>query len=158
MRTLFLMLQIAWLFVACAPTTKEAYLADYKSFMDRVADERKDYSDAKWKLVNIEYKRFSDEWYNKFEEELTVKERMLLAGYEAKFAYFTAAHKTGEAIDDMMESLRSSDKKSLRSKIEDYVKKDMDDDIEELYKEAKEIGGETLEAVEEIFDELDIKY
>ena len=34
----------------------------------------------------------------------------------------------------------------------------MDDDIEELYKEAKKIGGETLKEVEKIFDELDIKF
>ena len=158
MRTVILMLQLLWLLVACAPATKEAYLSDYKSFMERVADERKDYGDVKWKAVMTEYKHYSQDWYNKFEDELTVKERMLLAGYEAKFAYYIAAHKTSDAFDDMIKSLRSSDKKSLRSTIEDYIEKDMVDDVEELYKEAKKIGGETLETVEEIFDELDIKY
>lgn len=158
MRTVILMLQLLWLLVACAPATKEAYLSDYKSFMERVADERKDYGDVKWKAVMTEYKHYSQDWYNKFEDELTVKERMLLAGYEAKFAYYIAAHKTGDAFDDMIKSLRSSDKKSLRSTIEDYIEKDMVDDVEELYKEAKKIGGETLETVEEIFDELYIKY
>ena len=33
MRKLFLMLQLLFLLVACAPATKEAYLNDYKSFM-----------------------------------------------------------------------------------------------------------------------------
>lgn len=158
MRKLFLMLQLLLLLVACAPATKEAYLNDYKSFIERVGNERKEYGEAKWAAVRAEYKLYSDEWYKKFEDELTVKERMQVAGYEAKFAYYTAAKKTSEAFDDMMESLRSSDKKSLRAKIERYVEKDMEDDIKDLYKEAKKIGGETLEAVEEVLDELDIKY
>ena len=158
MRKLFLMLQLLLLLVACAPATKEAYLNDYKSFIERVGDERKEYGEAKWAAVRAEYKLYSDEWYKKFEDELTVKERMQVAGYEAKFAYYTAAKKTSEAFDDMMESLRSSDMNGLRSQIEEYVKEDMDDDIEELYKEAKKIGGETLKEVEKIFDELDIKF
>lgn len=158
MRKLFLMLQLLLLIVACAPATKDAYLSDYKAFIERVSEERDGYSDAKWEAVKVEYNRYSDEWYKKFENELTVKERMQVAGYEAKFAYYTAAKKTSEAFDDMMESLRSSDMNGLRSQIEEYVKEDMDDDIEELYKEAKKIGGETLKEVEKIFDELDIKF
>ena len=158
MRKIFLMLQLLLLLVACAPATKDAYLSDYKAFIERVGEERDGYSDAKWEAVKVEYNRYSDEWYKKFENELTVKERMQVAGYEAKFAYYTAAKKTSEAFDDMMESLRSSDMNGLRSQIEEYVKEDMDDDIEELYKEAKKIGGETLKEVEKIFDELDIKF
>ena len=158
MRKIFLMLQLLLLLVACAPATKDAYLSDYKAFIERVSEERDGYSDAKWEAVKVEYNRYSDEWYKKFENELTVKERMQVAGYEAKFAYYTAAKKTSEAFDDMMESLRSSDMNGLRSQIEEYVKEDMDDDIEELYKEAKKIGGETLKEVEKIFDELDIKF
>lgn len=146
------------LIVACAPATKDAYLSDYKAFIERVSEERDGYSDAKWEAVKVEYNRYTDEWYKRFENELTVKERMQVAGYEAKFAYYTAAKKTSEAFDDMMESLRSSDMNGLRSQIEEYVKEDMDDDIEELYKEAKKIGGETLKEVEKIFDELDIKF
>ena len=158
MRKIFLMLQLLLLLVACAPATKDAYLSDYKAFIERVSEERDGYSDAKWEAVKVEYNRYSDEWYKKFESELSVKERMLLAGYEAKFAYYLAAKETGDAFDDMMESLRSSDMNELRSQIEEYVKEDMDDDIEELYKEAKKIGGETLKEVEKIFDELDIKF
>ena len=158
MRTIFLMLQLLLLLVACSPATKEAYLNDYKSFIERVGDERKEYGEAKWTAVKAEYKLYSDEWYKKFEDEFTVKERMLLAGYEAKFAYYVAAQKTGEAFDDMMESLRSSDKKGIRAKIENYIENDMEDDIEELYKEAKKIGGESLETVEEVLEELDIKF
>lgn len=158
MRKIFLMLQLLLLLVACAPATKDAYLSDYKAFIERVGEERDGYSDAKWEAVKVEYNRYSDEWYKKFESELSVKERVLLAGYEAKFAYYLAAKKTGDAFDDMMESLRSSDMNGLRSQIEEYVKEDMDDDIEELYKEAKKIGGETLKEVEKIFDELDIKF
>ena len=58
----------------------------------------------------------------------------------------------------MMQSLRGADRKSLRATIQEYVEKDLDDDLEDLYDEAKEIGGETLEIVEELFDELDIKH
>lgn len=154
----FIPMLFVWMLCACAPANKEAYLADYKEFMNNLADERKDYGDVQWKKAKAQFKLYSDKWYNEFEEELTTGERLLLAGYETKFAYFYAAYEAREAIDDVMQSLRGADRKSLRATIQEYVDKDLDDDLEDLYDEAKEIGGETLEIVEELFDELDIKH
>ena len=70
MRKIFLMLQLLLLLVACAPATKDAYLSDYKAFIERVGEERDGYSDAKWEAVKVEYNRYSDEWYKKFESEV----------------------------------------------------------------------------------------
>ncbi len=154
----FILIQILWLLCSCAPANKEAYLADYKKFIDNLADERKEYGDVQWEKAKAQFKLYSDNWYSKFEDELTVKERLLLAGYETKFAYYYAAHETNEAVDNVLDALRKSDKKSLRATVQEYLEKDLDDDLEDLYDEAKEIGGETLELVEEIFDELDIKH
>lgn len=152
---------IALLFVllvsSCAPKTKEAYLDDYKHFIDKVANERKGYGAVQWKKAKIEFKQYSEEWYQEFENELTVKERLSLAGYGAKFAYYYAMYEAGEAVGDVMDVLKSSDKKSLKATIENYIENDLDDDLNDLYKEAEEIGGETLELVKELFDELDIK-
>ncbi len=147
-----------WMLSACAPANKEAYLADYKEFINNLADERKEYGDVQWKKAKAQFELYSNKWYDKFEEELTIKERLLLAGYETKFAYYYAAYEANEAIDDALQSLRVADRKSLRATIQKYVEEDLDDDLKDLYDEAKEIGGETLELVEEVFDELDIKY
>lgn len=142
-------LAIVFLF-SCAPSSKDTYIADYKKFINRVSDEYKTYNEKDWDRAQRKLDKFSGEWYDKFSTELSTKEKITVTGYKAKFNYLCALGKSGNAINDIVDSF----KENGGSELEEYVDEELEDDINDVVKEAEKVGKDLLDYIEEWIDEV----
>lgn len=137
------LLIIATLFVlvSCAPTTKEEYIADFKTFVNDIKEERASYSDADWKRAEQKYEQFSNVWYEKFKDELSSKDRNAIRNCRFKFKYYNKIYKTGRVIDDVVNALDGKD--------------DVADELDDVIKEVEELGSEAGELINAVSDDVD---
>lgn len=107
MKKFFAILVLAFLMVACAPSTKQDYLEEYKAFIEEVSENASSYSESDWADKTSEFEKFSGEWYEKFKDELSLGEQMQLTAYAASFGY----HKSN--VDDLVNDIVDDVKEGL---------------------------------------------
>ena len=141
MKKFFAILVLAFLMVACAPSTKQDYLEEYKAFIEEVSENASSYSESDWADKTSEFEKFSGEWYEKFKDELSLGEQMQLTAYAASFGY----HKSNvddlvnDIVDDVKEGLNEAGKEigSMMEEIEESLNQTADD-LDEMIEEATE--------------------
>ena len=141
MKKFFVIAALAFLMVACAPSTKEEYLEEYKEFIEEVSEKAKTYSETDWAEKTEEFEKLSKEWYQKFKEELSLGEQMQVTAYAASFGY----HKSNvddlvnDIVDDVKEGLNEAGKEigSMMEEIEESLNQTADD-LDEMIEEATE--------------------
>lgn len=107
----------------------------YCNFIDEVAENYQSYSDAQWVKVTKKYNDFSEKWYVKFENQLSVKEKVLVAGYNVKFNYYYARSQSKEVVDGIIELIDS-------------------EDVQQIVDGLKEEGSNALQQLEQLYDNL----
>lgn len=96
---LFIFISATLLFAtSCAPMTKERYLAEYKEFIEEVKANSKNYGDGNWASADEQFQIYSEEYYTKFEDEFTMKEKLTLASWSIQYGTLRST----KAIKDMM--------------------------------------------------------
>lgn len=120
MKKIFLSFVVALLICACAPSTKQDYMAEFSEFIETVSEKSLGYNDADWKTIDADYEKLSGEWYDKFEPEMSLEEKMQVSAWIAVYNYHKGLDKTGEIIDE--------------------IGKDVNDGINELGEEIEKIG------------------
>lgn len=141
MKKFFVIAALAFLMVACAPSTKEEYLEEYKEFIEEVSEKAKTYSETDWAEKTEEFEKFSKEWYERFKEELSLGEQMQVTAYAASFGY----HKSNvddlvnDIVDDVKEGLNEAGKEIglMVEEIEESLNQTADD-LDEMIEEATE--------------------
>lgn len=71
-----------------SPFSKESYLEDYKEFIEEVSNENDTYSDEDWEEADEQFEKFNEEWYAKFEEELSFTEKITVTKYNAEYKIY----------------------------------------------------------------------
>ncbi|MBQ3623718.1 MAG: hypothetical protein IJA04_08485 [Bacteroidaceae bacterium] len=157
MKKIFIFLLIAMAIVSCAPDTKEAYIEEYKTFISKVSDSWKKYDASDWERMSRKHDKLSGEWFEKFSDELTIKEKTQIATYNAKFNLLRAVNKSKKAVGEAVDDITNKEEKS---ELEKYIEEDLADDIQEidedLGREIEKTGNEMLDELENFFDELGI--
>lgn len=151
MKKFFCLFFAAVLLLSCAPTSKEDYISDYKEFINKVSDEYKTYNDNDWNRAERKLDKFSGEWYDKFSKELSAKEKIVVAGYKAKFKYLYALGKSGDTLNDIVDSFDGDD----TSEFEKYIENDLKDDVNNVVKEAEKAGEDLVDYIEDLIDDLE---
>lgn len=137
----------------CGPQSKDSYLDEYADFIEEVKDEHKGYTTEDWREKDAEFKQYAEEWAEKFEEELTLTDQLIVAKHAITYGVLSAKQQTGGILKEI---LQDEDVQELKDQLKYYAENEMEDDIERIVQEADEIGGEAIEAVEEILKELDV--
>ncbi len=137
---------------SCAPQTKESYLEQYQSFVQDVKSNHNTYLEKDWAEKDEDYKKFSEQWRVRFEEEFTWKELIILEKYKIEYNFYRFSHDF-RSIKDLVD-IKADELKEL---IKMYKDNDMQKEIEALGKEALEMGDSTVMMLNEIFKELNIK-
>lgn len=138
-----LVLFLSLAFMACGPISKEGYLERYAEFMNQVAAESSEYTESDWAECDNEFKKLSEELYAKFKPELTNSEKMKLAGYELKYAYYRGLSQSGEILKRATEGFSST---------LDTIGTEVSNGIEHLGREVKELT-DSLGTWEEMVDD-----
>lgn len=123
------------MFVCCTPANKESYMERYRDFIDEVAENHQTYSASQWDKAAEKYGDFSEKWYAKFESQLSAKEKVLVAGYCAKYNYYYARSQSKDVMEGIMELIDGEDMQQL---------------IEDIKKE----GSNAINQLEEFFNSL----
>lgn len=146
MKRIFALLFGILLLQSCsrAPQTKEEYLERYGQFIQEIQEQSEDFDTDDWKEQDETYERYSNEYYDKFSNELTIGEQFQVKGYG--IAYHTMKQKEGwEAVGKFIESIGSKGEKAIEKFLEDAG-----DDTEEVGDFINRVG----EIVEDKFGEL----
>lgn len=138
----------------CSPQSKEAYMDDYRGFIEEVKDEHKSYSIDDWKEKDEQFQQYADDWAEKFEGELTLTDQLVVAKHAITYAVLSAKQQTGGILREILED---EDLQELKEQLKYYADNEMDEDIEKIVEEAGKLGEEASKAVEEILKELDVE-
>ena len=84
----FIFFSLVLVLISCSPQTKESYLEDYEEFISTIDKESENYTDEDWINIEEKYNKFNGEWYDKFEDELTWKEQIVIYKYQSQFYFF----------------------------------------------------------------------
>ena len=141
------------LFFSCAPFTKESYLKDFREFIQEVKVNHEHYTEKDWQDADKKFMRLSNEWYDDFKDELTLKEQLEVIGYNAQYKIY----KTGSLGKQLINLfLDDTNVNKLKDEIKKYKELGYDDAIKDLTKQAKDLGKDAEKEIYEIFKELNI--
>lgn len=130
--------------IACRPFSKESYLEKYSKFISDVSDKGGQYTDNDWTKADEEYKKFSEDWYDHFKDELTWQEKLTTTKYTVQFSYYR--NKPGAL--DLYKTYIKGDLEKLKEKIKYYKENNMNADIDSLIKQAKVLGDSSVQVVQ----------
>lgn len=84
MKKIFGLLFACLLMTACQ--TKETYVKDFNSFVEKVQKEAADYTAEDWEKADKKFEMLSTENYTQFEQELSVEEKAEIMKLQATYA------------------------------------------------------------------------
>ena len=119
--------------------------------MDSVQTEYLKYSEEEWAKIDNEFKKYDEVWYNKFNEDITWKEHIKLNSFSLRYNMYKARAFSQNWFDEYLKE----DYEELKTQIKYYKDNEMQEDIDFLLKQAKEIGDEAAQIVEEIIEDLE---
>ena len=92
------LLVLVFCLTSCAPMSKEAYLDDFSDFIKEVAENHESYSAKDWRKASEKYEKFTGDWYDKFEEELSFSEKAKVKAFQAKWLYYSEMEDAVETV------------------------------------------------------------
>ena len=152
-RALFILVSVT-VIAACSPVSKESYLEKYDDFATDVSENYKTYTEKDWKKAAKKHEKFSGEWYNKFENEFSLKDKVKIKSNQAKWYYY---RNLGDVTSAVMQLFDSFDVKGMKKQIQYYVDNDMQNELQKIYKDAIKAGKAAEETIVEILNELNVK-
>ena len=154
-KKLFYFIAIALMAVSCSVLmSKESYMKKFDAFVKEVSEKHQTYSAKDWEKHAATYKKFSEVWYEKFKNDLTLKDEIAIKANQVKYNYYYALGQTGSSIKDLINSI---DAKALKEQVQFYINNNMKSDLQTIYDEARKAGKEAESSLAEIFKELNIK-
>ena len=129
--------------MGCTPMSKDAYMRRFSDFTQEVNRDCKSYDAEDWERMSKKYENFSGKWYEKYKDQLSMKEVLLVRSYQARWYYSRGT----TILNDVVE---------VEQLIRFYVENDMQSDLQRLCEEDHRIGGETERTVNEILKNLNI--
>jgi hypothetical protein len=132
------------------PVSKERYLANFERFVNNVEKNSKDFKRKDWRWADKRYRLYSDNWYEKFREELTLKEQLQIAGMKIRYMALKEGSKMRRIVDEKL----AEDIEKLGEDMGKYFDENLERDVDRLTKGAREIGDSAVKVVEDILKEI----
>lgn len=126
MKKLFLSITIALLMTACAPSTKQDYMAEFGEFIETISEKSSEYNTGDWASADAEFDKFLGEWYDKYESEMTLNDKMQIVAWTTAYNYHKGVSKAGVVIDELGNDLNEG-MKELGKGIEEIGKSMQED-------------------------------
>ena len=124
----------------------------YEAFMDEVADNCSTYTPEQWAEKTEEFDLLSGEWYHKFKDEMSFREKVVVGAYQVKYAYY---YSLGTAKDVVNSITDDEQLQEWKEQAKEYINNDMEDDLKKLMEEVSNAGVEAQKFIEDIADELE---
>jgi signal recognition particle GTPase len=135
------------------PMTKDSYLKEYGEFITEIAGNCKTFDEREWEKQLQKYRKFNGEWYDRFKNDFSIKEKLIITSYKTQFNYCRTVQYTSQSLKELFETLNISE---IKNRIQYYIDNDMQDDIERFYREACKAGKDAEQTVTTALRELKI--
>jgi dipeptidase len=132
------------------PASKERYLANFERFVNNVEKNSKEFKRKDWRWADKRYRLYSDNWYEKFREELTLREQLQIAGLKIRYK----ALKEGSRMRRIVDEKLAEDLEKLGEDMGKYFDENLERDVDKLTKGAREIGDSAVKVVEDLLKEI----
>lgn len=136
--------------LACAPLTKQQYLNELETFTDESGAHCDSYTDREWASRNEQMKEYLGEQYQRFEADLTPKEKAHV--WAQALVYYTCQYK-----EDVVDRIREADEaelEKLRENIE-LIADSGEEFLDEVLPELEKLGPELRDAGKEFARKLE---
>jgi hypothetical protein len=144
-----LMMVVIMLTACSEPRTKEAYLADFREFISSVEQApNKDMPDY-WQQTNLEYEKYTSEWYAEFSDQLTWRDELAIAQLQVRYNLMQSAI----VARDLTQGARM-EYTQLRAQLQTYMESDMQGDIEQLIETARTSGAMVESEINALLEEI----
>ena len=139
----FILILISFFIISCSsPQSKESYMKDFGNFMTEVnADSEKD-----WDKLDEKYDKFSGDWYNKFKDDFTIKDHLIIKKYQLQYNFKKVNVNSKEIFNTYDQ---------LKEQVKFYYENGMRDDLNNLLEQAKSVGNSAVETIEQVLNEID---
>ena len=147
---LFLFIGSLFFIISCkSPVdSKQSYLTEYESFIENIKENNDEYSEEDWNKKDIEFKKFSEELYQKYKSELGFLE-------QAKIAKYALIYGSTRGVDLFNKVLEDDEIEKSVEEIKKLWDDDLKDEIESVITEIKKVWDDDLkEELEEKLSEL----
>jgi hypothetical protein len=132
------------------PAKKERYLANFERFIKNIEKNSGNFKPKDWRWADKRYNLYGTEWYQKFSEELTLKEQLKVAEFKIRYQ----AVKEGSDIKRLFDEKLVKDLERMGEDVGKYIDENLDRDLEKLSKGAREIGDSAIKVVEDLLKEI----
>ena len=153
MKKFFGLVMVSLVIFSCSNMTKEQYLSEYKDFIQQIKENQQGYTIADWAEKDKIHSNYCDRLFKKYENELSVEEKVLLAKYRLQYdvyRYKNEAKETMLEIFDMYYSIQSeinannrriatARKDELIEIIDDYMENGLNEDTFFLIEQVKRV-------------------
>lgn len=126
MKKLFLSIALAVLMTACAPSTKQDYMVEFGQFIETISEKSSEYDADDWASADADFEKMSGEWYDEFEAEMSIGDKMQVVAWITAYNYHKGVSKTGDAIDELSNDINEG-LKDLGKGLEDIGKSMQED-------------------------------
>jgi hypothetical protein len=147
---IFSFLVICSLTTCVIPTTKETYLKNFERFISDVEKNGEKFSISDWRWANRRFSKYSGEWYENFQNDLKMEEKMQVAGLKTRYMIAKGNSKLGQFMNKEL----GKDLERMKKDVQEYMKEDFRKDIREISKGAREIGDSAKKVIEEMKKEV----
>ncbi len=132
------------------PASKERYLANFERFVKNVEKNASEFKKKDWIWAERRYRQYSEKWYAKFKEDLTLKEQIQVATLRLRFQ----AVKEGSNVLRHLDEKMLEDLEKLNKDMGKYFDENFERDLEKITKGAREIGDSARKVVDDLMKEL----
>jgi len=132
------------------PAKKERYMTNFERFVKNIEKNAGNFKPRDWRWADKRYKLYGNEYYDKFREELTLKEQLQIAGLKIRYQ----AVKEGSSYKRIIDEKLVRDLEKMGEDVGRYIDENLDRDLEKLSKGAREIGDSAVKVVEDLLKEL----
>ena len=139
---------------ACSPTSGEAYLHDFEQFVERVEKYHNDYNKKDWKWADSRFRKYSEEWFRIYENDLSDSEKIKVFELKLKYTSFKSKNNLKKIYRELVEK----DLNKAKENLDGYIEKNLDHDVEKIIEGAKEIGDSAVKVLEEALEKIDKKF
>lgn len=149
--TFIFILLISFFMMSCGvPQTKEAYLENLDKIIADVAENNSDFSDSDWDKIDEKMEKYKGEYYDKFEQEFTPREKAQIIKQLAKYGYFRSV----EGVKTLFNEVKDHDFQKDVDNVKDYIENDLEDDIEETGEVLEELIEDAGKGINDLINNL----
>jgi vacuolar-type H+-ATPase subunit H len=136
---------------ACTiPSSKESYLANFERFIRNVEKNAGKFTSRDWNWSNRRFSKYSHEWYERFEHDLNMDEKIKVTELKSRYLSAKAKNFAGSILNEELQK----DVEKAGKEIKKYLDENLEKDIREISKGAKEIGDSAVKVMEDILKDI----